>query len=165
MLDNFRMNGIKFIKYDPLNKEHFVYLQEFSIDEKKHNYYPCWQDFLSAYINNNANNNEIVYLLKTNENFIGICTVDLDEEARAVIAVGLLSKCNSLLYNQVRGTIVKYLQDNKQLSMCWCGGEVYIDGVCAYVRTPAMGEAAQLIDVLIHRTNLQSNSMMIRREA
>ena len=51
MLDNFRMNGIKFIKYDPLNKEHFVYLQEFSIDEKKHNYYPGWQDFLSAYIN------------------------------------------------------------------------------------------------------------------
>ncbi len=117
MLDNFRMNGIKFIKYDPLNKEHFVYLQEFSIDEKKHNYYPGWQDFLSAYINNNANNNEIVYLLKTNENFIGICTVDLDEGARAVIAVGLLSKCNSLLYNQVRGNIVKYLQDNDILDV------------------------------------------------
>ena len=56
-------------------------------------------------------------MLKTNENFIGICTVDLDEEARAVIAVGLLSKCNSLLYNQVRGTIVKYLQDNDILDV------------------------------------------------
>lgn len=60
---------------------------------------------------------------------------------------------------------VKYLQDNRQLSMCWCGGEVYIDGVCAYASTPAMGETAQLLDVLMHRTNLQSNSMMIRREA
>lgn len=112
MLDNFRMNGIKFIKYNPLNEEHFVYLQEFAIDENKHNYYPGWQYFLSDYINNNTNGKDIVYLLKTNENFIGICTLDLDEEDRAVIAVGLLSKCNPLLYNQVRGTIVKYLQDN-----------------------------------------------------
>ena len=31
MLDNFKMNGIKFIMYNPLKDEHFDYLKEFDI--------------------------------------------------------------------------------------------------------------------------------------
>lgn len=112
MLDNFKMNGIKFIRYNPLNDEHFDCLKEFDRDERENDYYPDWKDILNSYINNYNNNDDMVYLLKSNNDFIGICTIDLDEENRAVIAIGILSKCNPIMCNQVRGTIVKYLQEN-----------------------------------------------------
>ncbi len=60
---------------------------------------------------------------------------------------------------------VTFLNENKDVALCWCGGEVYIDGVCAYTRAPERGETAKLLDVLLHKTVLGSNAMMIRREA
>ena len=112
MLDNFKMNGIKFIRYNPLKDEHFDYLKEFDIDERENHYYPDWKDLLNSYINNHNDYNDVVYLLKTNNDFIGICTIDIDDENRAVIAIGILAKCDQIMVNQVRGTIIKYLQEN-----------------------------------------------------
>lgn len=60
---------------------------------------------------------------------------------------------------------VEYLNQNENIAMCWSGGEIYINGICEYTRTPTQGEKANLVDVLLHKTVLGSNAMMIRRIA